>query len=361
MFETIWKKILRRGKFSFLLIPAFILWLFSFIYRLGFMLSRKFASQPTKVSKPVISVGNITVGGSGKTPLVSFLARDLIEDGLNVGIVSSGYSRISTENFIAPGYTVQQMDVKKTSDEVMLLSHLLPQAQFSVHQSKTEAASALVEMADIDVILVDDGFQHFSLARDIDIVAYDAGVPRRMLKPFPNGILRESFKSLKRADIIIITRARFAVDLGEIKERLNRINQSAELYHANFLVENIVGRDQTLSAKYLEDKSIFLFAGVGNFRSLTKQVTALVGDLDDTMEFSDHQHYGTEELENIKEQADRNNSDLILTTFKDWVKLNDFDFGREIYYLDLEVDLDPGEEKLLAYICDKLKLNRNKN
>ena len=95
---------------------------------------------------------------------------------------------------------------------------------------------------------------------------------------------------------------------------------------------------------------------MGNFRSLKRQVTALAGDLDHALELSDHQTYGPALLRRIRRLADRYDSDLILTTGKDWVKLHGFDFGRETYYLDLSVDLDPGEERLLAYIREKLGL-----
>ena len=133
-------------------------------------------------------------------------------------------------------------------------------------------------MADgLDVIIVDDGFQHFALARDIDLIAYDAGLKKRMLKPFPYGMLREPLGALKRAQVIIVTRAKFATDLNAIKRRLRRINPDAKLFHASFQARNIVGRDRSHSIKYLEDKAVFLFAGVGNFRALERQVSALAG------------------------------------------------------------------------------------
>jgi len=356
MLEQLWKKIIRREPYSYLDLPAFLLWLASFLYRAAFKLRRAVAGEPVRLSAPVLSVGNITVGGSGKTPVVAFLARDLLSAGIRVGIVSSGYGRTDRAPFIERGYKVQEMQVAQTSDEIMLLARLLPEAHFSVDPVKTTAARRLAESCEVDMIIVDDGFQHFGLARDIDLVTYDAGLERRLLKPFPYGVLREPKSALARADIIVITRAKFAIDINAIKRDLRKISPGAGLYHATFHAVNIIGQDRRLSIKYLEDKSVFLFAGVGNFRALERQVSALSADLDHALELSDHQRYDTTLLEHIKKKADHYDSDLILTTFKDWVKVGNFDFDREFYYLDLVIDLDPGEEKFVAEVIDRLKL-----
>ncbi len=358
MLERNWKKILRRRGFSFLSIPAFLLWLASFLYRFGFWLKRKFSPAPVRVEKPVICVGNITVGGSGKTPMVAQLARYLIHEGHRVGIVSSGYGRMSRESVMEPGYKMQNLPVAVTGDEIKHLSYLLPEAVFAVDAVKTAAARRLAASDLVDVVIVDDGFQHFSLARDLDIVTYDAGIKKRFLKPFPYGVLREPLDSLKRAEVIIITRAKFAKDLYRLKEKLKAVNERAQHYHAQFTATEIVGHDQSLPVKYLEDKSVFLFAGVGNFPSLRRQVIALCADLDFAMELSDHQVYDERLLTKIRELADEYDPDVILTTGKDWVKVEHFDFDREIYYLNQTVDLDPGEEKLVAFLQEKLGLEK---
>lgn len=337
-------------------IPAFLLWLISFPYRLGALIHRRSAGEPEKVSVPVLSVGNITVGGTGKTPLVAFISRDLIDAGYRVGIVSSGYGRPEESSFVAPGYQVKDMTVAVTGDEIMELAALLPEAIFSIDRSKTEAAKALADTGEVDLIIVDDGFQHYKLAREVDLVTYDAGLKKRLLKRFPYGVLREPRRALGRANVIVITRARFALDINAIRRELRKINPKAKIFHAGFVAENIIGADQTLSIKYIEDKSVFLFAGIGNFNSFERQVSALSGDLDYALEFSDHQVYDRADLMRIKRLAEKYDSDVILTTHKDWVKLRGFDFDREIYYLDLAVDLDPGEEKLHELLTETLHL-----
>ncbi|MEW5994611.1 MAG: tetraacyldisaccharide 4'-kinase [Candidatus Zixiibacteriota bacterium] len=356
MWERVWKKILRRRRFSILELPAAGLWVGSLGYRVASRLHRAARKPSARVTLPVISIGNITVGGSGKTPLVEFLSRFLLSDGLRVGIVSSGYRRFDPASFVEKGYKVQNRSFRETGDEVQFLSRQLPEAVFSLDKSKSAAAQHLAESGMVDVIVVDDGFQHFELARDLDIITYDAAIPARMLKPFPYGLLREPLSALRRADIVVITRSNFARDIGGLIQKLHRINPDATHFHAQFLTEELVGQDRRLPVKYLEDKAVFLFAGVGNFRVLRKQAAALCADLDYAMELSDHQHYDLRLLDKIKRLADDYESDVILTTGKDWVKLGDFDFGREIYYLAQSIDLDPGEEKLIGLVKERLRL-----
>ncbi|MFQ5453692.1 MAG: tetraacyldisaccharide 4'-kinase [Candidatus Zixiibacteriota bacterium] len=361
MFEQYWKKILRRKGLTLLAVPALLLWLASFLYRLLFAVKKASTGEKIKIATPLICIGNITVGGTGKTSMVAFIARFLLDEGYHVGVVSSGYGRDIKTSFIQPGYKVQNMATSETGDEVKLLANHLPQAIFSVGKIKTIAAQRLAENENVDIIIVDDGFQHFKLYRDIDIVTYDAGIHRKMIKLFPCGVLREPLSSLKRADIIIITRSNFARDLSLLQNKLRKINGEAKHYHAQFSANELISNNRTLPVKYLEDKSVFLFAGIGNFRALKRQVVALCADLDYALELADHQRYDNKLLHKIKALAEKFDSDLILTTEKDWVKIEDFDFGRQIYYLNQTIDLDPGEEKLINYIQKKLQLRKQAN
>jgi len=356
--EQIWKKIIRRRRLSLWAIPALLLWIVSLFYRIAIRIRNNYITPEIKCSVPVISIGNITVGGTGKTPMVAMLADLLLTEGLRVGIVSKGYKRKSEESFIEEGYRVQEMPTDVTGDEVKHLATLLPEAVFSIHSEKASAAQKLDEQKCVDLIIIDDGFQHQKLHRDLEIITYDAAIKKRYLKPFPYGLLRESHHSLKRADIVILTRIKFAYDLFALQKTIKKYAPNAIHYNARFDATRIIGKDQIWPVKYLEDKSVFLFAGIGNFKMLKKQVFALCTDLDYAMELSDHQEYDKELLEEIKQKAEKLGSDLILTTGKDWVKLENFDFGREIYYLDQNIDLDPGEEKLLKYILDKFNLKR---
>lgn len=357
MLERFFKKVLRRRGLSLWYIPAVFMWVISLFYRLGYYLSRTSKPETVRLPVPVISVGNVTVGGTGKTPMAAFLAGDLIRQGLRVGIVSSGWGRPNREVcFVEPGYKVQEMDTDDTGDEVKLLACRLPDAVFSVHRIKAEAAHRLQEHTDVDVVIVDDGFQHRRLERDIDLVTFDAAVPRRMLRWFPFGLLREPLRAMGRADIIVATRTNFARDWGKTKRRLQRLAPQADVYAAQFVTTELVGQEETRQIKYLEDKSVYLFAGVGNFKPLRRQVEAMCADLDVALELSDHQQYDAALLQRIKREADEHDSDVLITTGKDWVKLPDFAFDREIYYLGQAIDLDPGEERLIRDLTERLGL-----
>ena len=356
MFESIWKKILRRRGMSLLAIPALFLWIASLFYRIGLAIIKATRGKAVKVEIPVISIGNLSVGGTGKTPIIATLAEFLLEEGVKVGIVSSAYGRKNQISFVKEARRVAEMSVDDTGDEVKMLAELLPQAIISVDKSKSQAAlNAQASDYDLDMLLVDDGFQHLSLDREVDIVTYDGAIKARDLKLFPYGVLREPLSSLKRVEVIIITRANFTRDIGTLRVRLKKIAPQAKIYTANFKPKEIIGHERKLPVKYLEDKAVFAFAGIGNFRTFEKQVRTLTSNLDFALEFSDHQRYTAREIDKIRDEATRYGSDLLLTTAKDWVKIRDFDFGREIYYLALEIDLDPGEEKLVKYLQSFIK------
>lgn len=359
MFEAIWKKIIRRRGFSLLAIPAIVLWLLSLLYRVGIYLVKKIPRDKIKVEIPVVSIGNITVGGTGKTPILLTIGKFLINEGYQIGIVSSAYGRTEDVEFVKPGYEVEEMSVAQTGDEVMLLADALPEAVFSVHNSKSMAAQNISKSGVLlDLMLIDDGFQHWQLHRDLDIVTYDAAVPPGQLKMFPSGVLREPKSSLARADVIVITRSKFAKDLTRLKERLHKLSPQAEIYSARFSMGDLVGKKGNMPVKYLEDKSVFLFAGIGNFRSFEKHVRMFTRNLDYKLELSDHQKYTDDVLERIKSLADKHDSQILLTTGKDWFKIRHFDFGRELYYLSQTVDIDPGEEKLVSHLLKRIGVKK---
>ena len=325
-------------------------------------MSRSWNRKKVKVSVPVISIGNISVGGTGKTPILATIARFLMDERYNVAVVSSAYGRTEDVPFVQPGYQVKEMPVSQTGDEVMLLAQLLPDAIFSVDRIKAVAAAKVSSLdAPPDIILVDDGFQHYRLHRDFDIVTYDAGIKAPLLKMFPYGVLREPKSSLKRADVIVITRAKFAEDIALLSERLKNIAPQAQVYSARFQTGELIGHNQNRSTKYLEDKAVLIFAGIGNFKAFHKQMRALTSNLDHVIELSDHQVYADKVLDRIKKKADKYGSEVIVTTGKDWYKVRHFDFGRELYYLSQVIDLDPGEEKLVNMLIEKTGIGQKEN
>jgi tetraacyldisaccharide 4'-kinase len=360
MRDSIWKQMLKRRDNPLSWVVAGILWPISLCYRFGTWIDRVRPRTRVRVNIPVISVGNISVGGSGKTPLVALLASELISTGLKVGVVSSGYGRKSLESFVEPGRTLVSHEADEVGDEVRLLALKLPDALFAVDSVKAAAAQKLAEHGGVDLIIVDDGFQHYKLHRDLDIVTFDASTSGTLLAPLPYGILREPMSSLSRSDIVIITRANLAHNLEALTSKIRTYAPSAEIFKSEFRSERIIGKDSEHSVSYLEGKSVFLFAGVASFNSLERQVRSLCGTMAGALELSDHQRYDSATVERLRRIIAGCRPDVVLTTEKDWVKVRSFDFGGEFYYLDPSVKLDPGAEQLTALVKKRLTQDRRR-
>jgi tetraacyldisaccharide 4'-kinase len=263
-----------------------------------------------RVPVPVISVGNITTGGTGKTPVVAMIVQMLQGLEKRPGIVSRGY-RASKDG---------------TNDENMVLGQQCPGVPHEQNASRILAANRLISGNEIDVIVMDDGFQHRRLHRALNIVLIDATNPFGYGCLLPRGLLRESLRSLKRADLILITRS----DLVSESER-HEIEKSI-LRHAPTKNDRILSVSFQPTALVRADgertelgtasgKSAFLMSGIGNppaFRATCECLrTVVVGEAI----FADHHHYTAEDLEQVLQTANSCAADLVLTTQKDLVKL----------------------------------------
>lgn len=360
MLERLWKKFLRRSNTSPWVVAVPLFWIVSVLYRGVSLIQRIMVKDSVKLNIPVISVGNIALGGSGKTPVVDLIARHLIERGIRVGIASSGYGRASRESLFGSAAYIAGLDASITGDEVKLLASRLPRALFAVDRVKAEAARRLASSGDVDVILVDDGFQHHRLRRSLDIVVIDATMPTRDRRLFPLGNLREPFSSVQRADLVILNGRNGDVDTTALAEALIDIKPNLKLFQCRFACGELIGRNEHLPATFLKDKSVLLFAGIASFEPLRMKVEGMTGRLVSTLELKDHQRYDGPVLEQIKRKAHQDKCDLLLTTGKDWVKLGGFDFGVKCCYLDLQIELEPSADSLVNWICVELQLEAKK-
>ncbi|MEW6052046.1 MAG: tetraacyldisaccharide 4'-kinase [Candidatus Zixiibacteriota bacterium] len=354
MLERIWKKVLRCEGFTPWTLLRPLLWAVSLAYYLLHLARRSLSHVTVKVSVPVLSVGNISVGGTGKTPLVAFIARQLSERGWRVGIAASGYGRRGKQTVCGYGKQLVGLSADEIGDEVKLLAQMLPEVVIAVDRSKAEASKHLAASGKVDLIIVDDGFQHARLARDLDVVVIDASVPLRLYHLFPLGIQREPLSGLKRADVIVLSRASLGADLPELTARLKRVNSTAPRYRAEFGLSELVGNWRRFPVSYMRDKSVMLFAGVGNFPALRKEVEKHSARVVHGLELGDHQRYDQTLLQKIRRLAEQQRPDFLLTTAKDWTKVSSFDFGREIYYVAQTVKLEPEAEQFIAFIATQL-------
>ncbi|MHC4221936.1 MAG: tetraacyldisaccharide 4'-kinase [Planctomycetota bacterium] len=289
------------------------------------------------VGAAVISVGNITAGGTGKTPLVIWLAKQISEDH-KCAILSRGYK--------ASGEDI---------DEPAVISQACPQVVVIVNPDRVAGAAEAVRKLGSEVLIADDGFQHRRLARDIDIVTIDATCPFGYGKMLPAGLLREPISSLRRADAVVLTRCDL-VDTAEIEQRIRIIKTDmiiARSIHAAVGVKSL--DDQLIELDQLKGKKIFAFCGIGNPDAFLRTIENLNLNMVGSKIFDDHHHYTQSCLDDICREGKNVSADLMLTTKKDQTKLvAGFTSAIEVGYLEIEIKFLAGEDKLKGLIENSL-------
>jgi tetraacyldisaccharide 4'-kinase len=274
-----------------------------------------------KLGVPVVSVGNLTVGGTGKTPCVLLLAELLKNLGRRPGILTRGYGRGTPDRqlALAPGAAV---NAEHSGDEPLIFvrSGLAP---VGVGGDRYQTGQLLLREFHPDLVLLDDGFQHLRLARDVDIVLIDALNPLGGGSLVPLGRLREPVEALARADIVLVTRSGFS-DLPAPIERLVRHwNPRAPVFRATVepvaWIENRTGRQVPLSEKPFERAGVF--CGIGNPQSFRHTLARLGVQPAEWHEFDDHHRYRAGELRRISEDARHRGATALVTTEKDAINL----------------------------------------
>lgn len=272
-----------------------------------------------KLDVAVVSVGNLSMGGTGKTPTVLRLAELLQQHGHRPGILTRGYRRGTPEKHLAlaPGAdctTVQSGD----EPQIFVRSRLAP---VGIGADRWATGMLLRQKFDVDVMLLDDGFQHLRLARDVDIVLLDALNPLDGV--FPLGRLREPPESLERADIILITRDRFS-DAGDAIEHVVRQwNPGAPVFRASIeplaWVAQASGESRPVADRPFERAAVF--CGLGNPESFRRTLEQMGIDPVDWVDFDDHHRYRPAELRRLAHHAELRQADAVITTEKDAVNL----------------------------------------
>ena len=305
-----------------------------------------------KLDVPVISVGNLSMGGTGKTPSVLRLAESLKQRGHTPGILTRGYKRCTPEDqlALAPGAEVNAL---QSGDEpqIFVRSGLAP---VGIGADRWQTGMLLRRRFDVDVMLLDDGFQHLKLARDVDIVLLDAIDPLAGGAVFPLGRLREPPESLARADIILITRDRFS-DLGDsIEHALRQWNPRAPVFRATVAprawMEQATGEAHPVDAPPFGRAAVF--CGLGNPESFRRTLLDMRIELADWVDFDDHHRYRPNELRRLAHQFVRKQATAVLTTEKDVVNLCEPVTGLlaplPLYWLKVTMEIAREEEFLDA-------------
>lgn len=312
---------------------------------------------------PVVSVGNLLVGGTGKTPIVNHLVDWAQKNSLKTGVILRGY-----KGHFSGVRKVDINDLKKAAhqfgDEACFFSLKHPKISVFVGKDKKRAVKSLLESQSVDFMLADDAFQHRSLARALDVVVVDALFSLQNLRLLPLGRSREPLSSLKRAHFVILNR----VNLISQKEKEEKIvllksylSSETPIIKASPRISSLVRLSDKKELRQWKGKKIFLASGIGqpaSFPPLLKQQNCeIVGH----RVFKDHHSYSLKDVKSLVKEKKRLKADLMVITEKDAVKLFKFPHSLPFFWMSqLKMSFDPSMGMLEKEILKRVKRNKEK-
>lgn len=310
-----------------------------------------------RLSCIVVSVGNLTVGGTGKTPMVIYLAKRLKKTGFKIAILSRGYGgkAESKGGIVTDGQTLL-MTSANAGDEPVLLACQLPGVPIVVGKDRFRSGKLAIDAFQPDVLLLDDGFQHYGLHRDLNLVLLDGRRPLGNGFLLPRGTLREPVAALKRADVMIMTRA----DHCDESQWIQIQGQFPEkpLFCANHqptIVPRSSVSDTTVirALADLKGEPVLAFSGIGQNETFFQMIETAGARLVGRVPFPDHFSYSPDHLHQIDRQATLYKADYILTTAKDAVRIRkEHNWSRPLIVLDAKIEFasDSFDQFLLSRV-----------
>ena len=299
-----------------------------------------------------ISIGNITTGGTGKTPLVAYVANMLAESGEKVCILTRGYGRQNPrDRVIVSDGTNVLVDARTGGDEpVELARKLVGKAIVVADADRVAAAAWAKEKFGITVFVLDDGFQHRRAKRDLDIVCIDATNPFGNGRILPGGTLREPLENLKRADALVITRSNLVESTDEITRKLRRVNASGLIFESKLKHSRAADLREFLSASYsgLMDKigersRVFAFCALGNPDNFVSHLEHQGFGVAGFKHFPDHHEYLQSDIDQLEADARAKHLLSLITTGKDAVKLSGLKFTLPCYVAEMDLLINDPE------------------
>ncbi len=300
---------------------------------------------------PVVSVGNLTVGGTGKTPAVEMAVRTLVDLGHEPAVVSRGYGRRSKGIQIVADAASIRLDAEDAGDEPFLLARRLPGVPVVVGANRYEAGRTAVERFGVTAIVLDDGLQHRTLVKNLEIVMARAADPWGNRRLLPRGPLREPVSKLARAHLVVVTGAVTPADGPEVVAAVARYAPSVPVLSAQHAPTECweSGTMRAVPLDVLARMRLLGFAGIaspGGFRRTLEETGATVADF---VGFMDHHWYRRDDLARLDRRAAELGVDGLVTTEKDWVRLRRLPPSkRPLYVLSVLLVLTTGEAEWLA-------------
>lgn len=300
-----------------------------------------------------VSIGNITVGGTGKTPMVAFVARVLADSGEKVCVLTRGYGRENPKKriVVSDGEKVLA-DAGEAGDEPFELANKLLGKAFVIADANRAAAGGWArEKFGATAFVLDDAFQHFQVERNLDIVLIDATNPFGNKEILPAGILRESLAGLNRADAIVITRANLveAEAVSDLRSQIINLCPGAKIFVSENKISNIVSlKEFSAQARASENfgrielsaKKSFAFCAIGNPENFFAQLRCEKIDPAATKKFRDHYRYTQTDVDELQSETAKYGAEILLTTAKDAVKLTTLKFDLPCFVVEIEPIFD---------------------
>ena len=330
--------------------------IFSGITRLRAWLYETGLARRFPLGCQVISVGNVTVGGTGKTPVVEILARTLKEEGRNVAILSRGYrkkekpflQRLFGGEAMAPPRVVSNgervlLDSELSGDEPFMLASNLPGVAVLVDKNRVKAGRSAIRHFGCDVLILDDGFQYMKLKHSHEIVLVDSTNPFGNGHLLPRGILREPAANIRRADFIFITKSDGHTEA--LRARLRRMNDRAEIaecrHRPRYYKNAFTG--EVLPLEAVSGMKVVTLAGIAAPMSFENAVSGMGARILARERYPDHFRYRAQDIIDVINAADELGAQAILTTEKDAVRLPRLEYPKvPIFYMRMDIEIIKG-------------------
>jgi tetraacyldisaccharide 4'-kinase len=294
------------------------------------------------VGAPVISVGNLTTGGTGKTPLVKWIAKQLSESGRRVCVLTRGYGRKSTGRVVVSDGGTILVDVNQAGDEALFLAEELKSNEAVICDAdRVAAAQWAIENLKTDAFVLDDAFQHQRIARNLNLVTIDATNPWGNRRLLPAGILREPLNSLCRADCIVITRSDQSDQVEQIQSEIKRISPKIPVFLSYMKLANLRGLNQESD---VNQRRVAAFCGIANPDSFFTLLQRAGYELASSRAFRDHQNYSQYTIDRMIADADARGAQALITTAKDAVKVRSLNFALPCYVAEIDIEFDRADE-----------------
>ncbi len=276
-----------------------------------------------RLACPVISIGNITLGGSGKTPVAELAAMTLVELGSRPAVVSRGYGRDTRGVHVVSDRDAIRLAARDAGDEPRLLAERLPGVPVVVGENRLAAGRVALERCGATALVLDDGFQHRTVAKDLEVLVVNGRAPWGNRFLFPRGMLREPLAALGRADMVVVTNPAGSADVDAVTGEVRRHNQRAPVLTAAYEVIEAYDLDsgRRFSAEALSGRRLLAFAGLGTPRGFADTLAGAGVRTPGLIEFPDHHWYAPDDVQSLARQAVAVGADGLITTEKDAMRL----------------------------------------